>query len=233
MLEAQDVIYPQFATHNAGTIAAILQMAARTGASFELQRLHGMGEGIYGEVLRNPLIACRVYAPVGQHRDLLAYLVRRLLENGANNSFVHQLADESVGMDQLLLSPLRLQATPSLPLPPDLYGAQRAEQHGRRLDGGGHARPAAGGLRHGSGPVRRGFRYGPRGRGGRPFLESIPGMARDTGGRARRHAASRGRRHGNADAQPVRAPREGSLQDLGRLRVRGARGSRLPALLRQ
>jgi RHH-type proline utilization regulon transcriptional repressor/proline dehydrogenase/delta 1-pyrroline-5-carboxylate dehydrogenase len=133
MLEAQDVIYPQFATHNAGTIAAILQMAGRTGASFELQRLHGMGEGIYGEVLRNPLIACRVYAPVGQHRDLLAYLVRRLLENGANNSFVHQLADESVGMDQLLLSPLRLQATPSLPLPPDLYGAQRRNSMGADL----------------------------------------------------------------------------------------------------
>ena len=130
MLEAQDVIYPQFATHNAGTIAAILQMASRTGASFELQRLHGMGEGIYGEVLRNPLIACRVYAPVGQHRDLLAYLVRRLLENGANNSFVHQLADESVGMDQLLLSPLRLQSAPSLPLPPDLYGAQRKNSMG-------------------------------------------------------------------------------------------------------
>jgi RHH-type proline utilization regulon transcriptional repressor/proline dehydrogenase/delta 1-pyrroline-5-carboxylate dehydrogenase len=99
LLDAPDVIYPQFATHNAGTIAAILQMAARSGAPFELQRLHGMGEGVYREVLRNPLIACRVYAPVGAHKDLLAYLVRRLLENGANSSFVHQLADESVGMD--------------------------------------------------------------------------------------------------------------------------------------
>jgi RHH-type proline utilization regulon transcriptional repressor/proline dehydrogenase/delta 1-pyrroline-5-carboxylate dehydrogenase len=130
MLDAQDVIYPQFATHNAGTIAAILQMAARTGSAFELQRLHGMGEGVYAEVLRNPLVACRVYAPVGQHRDLLAYLVRRLLENGANNSFVHQLSDESVGMDQLLLSPLRLQSAPSLPLPPDLYGAARKNSLG-------------------------------------------------------------------------------------------------------
>ncbi len=127
------MIYPQFATHNAGTIAAILQMADRTGAKFELQRLHGMGEGIYREVLRNPLIACRVYAPVGQHRDLLAYLVRRLLENGANNSFVHQLADESVGMDQLLVSPLRLESAPSLPLPPDLYGPQRRNSAGADL----------------------------------------------------------------------------------------------------
>ena len=68
-----------------------------------------MGEGIYREVLKNPLVSCRVYAPVGAHRDLLAYLVRRLLENGANSSFVHQLADESVGMDELLISPLRLE----------------------------------------------------------------------------------------------------------------------------
>ena len=105
LLDAPDAIYPQFATHNAGTIAAILQMAAKTAAPFELQRLHGMGEGVYREVLKNPLIACRVYAPVGAHKDLLAYLVRRLLENGANSSFVHQLADESVGMNELLISP--------------------------------------------------------------------------------------------------------------------------------
>ncbi|HEX2545611.1 MAG TPA: L-glutamate gamma-semialdehyde dehydrogenase [Ramlibacter sp.] len=133
LFEAQDVIFPQFATHNAGTIAAIVQMAGRTGARFELQRLHGMGEGIYREVLRNPQIACRVYAPVGQHRDLLAYLVRRLLENGANSSFVHQLADESVGMDELLESPLHLAPQPSLPLPPDLYGPTRRNSAGLDL----------------------------------------------------------------------------------------------------
>jgi RHH-type proline utilization regulon transcriptional repressor/proline dehydrogenase/delta 1-pyrroline-5-carboxylate dehydrogenase len=133
LLEAQDVIYPQFATHNAGTIAAIVQMAKSTGAPFELQRLHGMGEGIYREVLQDPQLACRVYAPVGQHRDLLAYLVRRLLENGANSSFVHQLADESVGMDELLQSPLHLAAAPSLPLPPDLYGPARRNSAGLDL----------------------------------------------------------------------------------------------------
>ena len=158
LLEAQDVIFPQFATHNAGTIAAIVQMAHRVlgpqesssrpreearaapgrtvagdGAGFELQRLHGMGEGIYREVLENPLISCRVYAPVGQHRDLLAYLVRRLLENGANSSFVHQLADESVGMDQLLQSPLHLAPQPSLPLPPELYGPARRNSRGLDL----------------------------------------------------------------------------------------------------
>ena len=122
LLEAPDAIYPQFATHNAATIAAILQMAAKTGAPFELQRLHGMGEGVYREVLKNPLVACRVYAPVGAHRDLLAYLVRRLLENGANSSFVHQLTDESVGMAELLISPLRLEPHSAFVLPPQLFG---------------------------------------------------------------------------------------------------------------
>jgi RHH-type transcriptional regulator, proline utilization regulon repressor / proline dehydrogenase / delta 1-pyrroline-5-carboxylate dehydrogenase len=130
LLAQSDVIYPQFATHNAGTIAAILQMSARTGAQFELQRLHGMGEGIYREVLKNPLVRCRVYAPVGAHRDLLAYLVRRLLENGANSSFVHQLTDESVGMDTLLISPLRLENTSALPLPRHLYGGSRLNSLG-------------------------------------------------------------------------------------------------------
>ena len=133
LLDAPDAIYPQFATHNAGTIAAILQMAARSGAGFELQRLHGMGEGVYREVLRNPLIACRVYAPVGAHKDLLAYLVRRLLENGANSSFVHQLADESVGMDTLLSSPLRLEPVGSLPLPLEIFGAARRNSAGLDL----------------------------------------------------------------------------------------------------
>ena len=122
MLDVPDAIYPQFASHNAATIAAIIQMAARTGAPFELQRLHGMGEGLYREVLKNPTVACRVYAPVGAHRDLLAYLVRRLLENGANSSFVHQMADDTVDMQDLLISPLRLEPNSSLPLPPDLFG---------------------------------------------------------------------------------------------------------------
>jgi RHH-type transcriptional regulator, proline utilization regulon repressor / proline dehydrogenase / delta 1-pyrroline-5-carboxylate dehydrogenase len=122
LLDAPDAIYPQFATHNAATIAAILQMAAKTGAPFELQRLHGMGEGVYREVLKNPLISCRVYAPVGAHRDLLAYLVRRLLENGANSSFVHQLTDKSVGLSELLISPLRLEPHSAFALPPKLFG---------------------------------------------------------------------------------------------------------------
>ena len=117
-----DAIYPQFATHNAGTIAAIVQMARAAGAPFEMQRLHGMGEGVYREVMRDARIPVRVYAPVGEHRDLLAYLVRRLLENGANSSFVHQLSDNDVPVELLLASPLTPAAAPGQPLPRALYG---------------------------------------------------------------------------------------------------------------
>jgi RHH-type proline utilization regulon transcriptional repressor/proline dehydrogenase/delta 1-pyrroline-5-carboxylate dehydrogenase len=135
LLAAPDAIYPQFATHNAGTIAAILQMAGRVGdVPFELQRLHGMGEGIYREVMKSTGVPVRVYAPVGRHKDLLAYLVRRLLENGANSSFVNQLGDESVGMGELLSSPLWLDKESSLPLPPALYGPPPARRNSQGLD---------------------------------------------------------------------------------------------------
>jgi len=126
-----DVIYPQFATHNAGTIAAIVGMAKAKGAQFEMQRLHGMGEGVYREVMRaDATLPVRVYAPVGEHRDLLAYLVRRLLENGANSSFVHQLADEQVDVDALLASPLAPAVAPGIAAPVALYGAGRANSLG-------------------------------------------------------------------------------------------------------
>ncbi|MFN5156150.1 MAG: L-glutamate gamma-semialdehyde dehydrogenase [Betaproteobacteria bacterium] len=145
LIEHHAVIYPQFATHNAGTIAAIVQMATARGAAFELQRLHGMGEGVYREVLASRPAArgrdgpppLRIYAPVGEHRDLLAYLVRRLLENGANSSFVHQLADAAVAPEALLASPLEAtvatQAAPGLPLPAALYGPGRANSGGADL----------------------------------------------------------------------------------------------------
>lgn len=141
LLAVPDAIFPQFATHNAGTIAAILQMAGKAGAPFELQRLHGMGEGIFREVLKNPAVSCRVYAPVGAHRDLLAYLVRRLLENGANSSFVNQLADESVGMDELLVSPLRLETRQVLPMPAELFGDARPNSTGLDLAVVAHRAP--------------------------------------------------------------------------------------------
>jgi len=126
LIANQDVIYPQFATHNAGTIAAIVDMAQRAGAHYEMQRLHGMGEGVYREVMRGvagkSAIPVRVYAPVGEHRDLLAYLVRRLLENGANSSFVHQLSDEAVNVETLLASPLVPAAKVGIAAPVALYG---------------------------------------------------------------------------------------------------------------
>lgn len=133
LLAAPDAIYPQFATHNAGTIAAILQMAARDPAHppFELQRLHGMGEGVYRELMKAaPQVPVRVYAPVGQHKDLLAYLVRRLLENGANSSFVNQLGDDTVPLVELLASPLHLTRATGIVLPPALYGATRINSEG-------------------------------------------------------------------------------------------------------
>jgi RHH-type proline utilization regulon transcriptional repressor/proline dehydrogenase/delta 1-pyrroline-5-carboxylate dehydrogenase len=138
-----EALYPQFATHNAGTIAAIVQMARAKGAAFEMQRLHGMGEGIYREVSRRvpaqpgslqAPVPVRVYAPVGEHRDLLAYLVRRLLENGANTSFVHQLSDEAVDIETLLASPLNPARQPAIALPVSLYGWDGAR--GRRNSAG-------------------------------------------------------------------------------------------------
>jgi RHH-type proline utilization regulon transcriptional repressor/proline dehydrogenase/delta 1-pyrroline-5-carboxylate dehydrogenase len=128
-------IYPAFASHNALTVATILEWA---GASrdFEFQRLHGMGAGLYEGLVREEGYHCRIYAPVGGHRDLLAYLVRRLLENGANSSFVHQLADEALSDEALLADPaVKIAAVqgarhPSIPLPADLFGVDRRNSAG-------------------------------------------------------------------------------------------------------
>ena len=132
LLDHHAVILPQFATHNAGTIAAILQLAqAQPAARFEMQRLHGMGDGVYREVLASqPGLGLRIYAPVGEHRDLLAYLVRRLLENGANSSFVHQLADAGVPAEDLLRSPLAPADDAGQPAPAALFGASRRNSRG-------------------------------------------------------------------------------------------------------
>ncbi len=130
-------LYPAFASHNALTAATIIEWATRSGRrDFEFQRLHGMGEGLFERLVRQDGWRCRTYAPVGGHRDLLAYLVRRLLENGANSSFVHQLADESVSDADLLADPAakiaRVGGTPhpSIPLPAALYGASRVNSAG-------------------------------------------------------------------------------------------------------
>ncbi|MEL7229020.1 MAG: bifunctional proline dehydrogenase/L-glutamate gamma-semialdehyde dehydrogenase PutA [Pseudomonadota bacterium] len=104
LLGMTDRLYPQFATHNAHTVAAILEMADDKSA-FEFQRLHGMGEALHKAVLESQSTRCRIYAPVGAHRDLLAYLVRRLLENGANSSFVNQIVDETVPPEDVAADP--------------------------------------------------------------------------------------------------------------------------------
>ena len=108
LLAAQDVIYPQFATHNVQTMCTIHELGQ--GKQFEFQCLHGMGESLYDNIVgkENFNRQVRVYAPVGTHATLLAYLVRRLLENGANSSFVHQLVDENIPVEQLVIPPWKL-----------------------------------------------------------------------------------------------------------------------------
>lgn len=136
MLSLRPRIYPQFATHNALTVASIIERAGGT-EGYEFQRLHGMGEALYARLLEDkPGLACRAYAPVGGHRDLLAYLVRRLLENGANSSFVSVAADPNVPVEALLKRPADIIVSadkarhPKVPLPRDLYGPERANSRG-------------------------------------------------------------------------------------------------------
>ncbi len=131
------VIYPQFATHNAHTIAAILQLRPRA-APMEFQRLHGMGRLLYAQAQRQieEFPSVRVYAPVGRHEDLLAYLVRRLLENGANTSFINRFMDERLPVASLVADPFTVlgelteKSHPHIPLPTHLYGSQRKNSVG-------------------------------------------------------------------------------------------------------
>lgn len=149
LLALRPRIFPQFATHNALTVASIVERAGNTDG-FEFQRLHGMGEALYGKLFEAvPGTACRTYAPVGGHRDLLAYLVRRLLENGANSSFVSVAADPNVPIAEILKRPAAVIGTPEaaahprLPLPAALYGSRvnsagvefgHAEEFARLMD---------------------------------------------------------------------------------------------------
>ena len=143
LLAARDVIYPQFATHNAHSLAAIFHLAAADGRAwqpgdYEFQCLHGMGEPLYDQIVgradRHRLV--RIYAPVGSHETLLAYLVRRLLENGANTSFVNRIVDERVPVEELIADPVEQAAPlagaphPRIALPADLFGALRTNSAG-------------------------------------------------------------------------------------------------------
>jgi RHH-type transcriptional regulator, proline utilization regulon repressor / proline dehydrogenase / delta 1-pyrroline-5-carboxylate dehydrogenase len=143
LLALRPRLFPQFATHNALTLATILELSDDEGG-FEFQRLHGMGEALYTQLGEDhPDIACRTYAPVGSHRDLLAYLVRRLLENGANSSFVALAADDSVPVASLLRRPADIIGTPAnaahpnIPLPCDLFEPKRRNSRG--IEFGDHA----------------------------------------------------------------------------------------------
>jgi RHH-type proline utilization regulon transcriptional repressor/proline dehydrogenase/delta 1-pyrroline-5-carboxylate dehydrogenase len=134
LLAQLDCFYPQFATHNAHTIAAVSTIAGNR--PYEFQRLYGMGEALRPEALAKP---CRIYAPVGGHRDLLAYLVRRLLENGANTSFVNRLADDHAPISAIVADPVEKAAVlpektnPLIPIPPDLYLPERRNSLGLPL----------------------------------------------------------------------------------------------------
>jgi RHH-type proline utilization regulon transcriptional repressor/proline dehydrogenase/delta 1-pyrroline-5-carboxylate dehydrogenase len=143
LLAASDVIYSAFATHNANTIGQVKALAA--GKEFEFQRLHGMGEELYEELAKlekaigDKPTPVRIYAPVGSHKELLAYLVRRLLENGANSSFVNRIADEQVSVDELVRDPvaeldaLKSKRNPKIILPGDIFGATRSNSAGLDL----------------------------------------------------------------------------------------------------
>ncbi len=134
LLAMTDRIYPQFATHNAHTVAAILELADDRTA-FEFQRLQGMGESLHDLVIKGQGTRCRIYAPVGTHSDLLAYLVRRLLENGANSSFVNQIVDENVAPETVAADPFDVfesttQASDAVLHPGELYQPERRNSKG-------------------------------------------------------------------------------------------------------
>src|SRR6202011_1002283 len=136
LLALRPRLFPQFATHNALTVATVIELAGGE-SGFEFQRLHGMGEALYAQLSRDrPTLAYRTYAPVGRHRDLLGYLVRRLLENGANSSFVAIAADDAVPVATLLRRPADIVGAagnarhPDIPLPRDLYQPQRRNSRG-------------------------------------------------------------------------------------------------------
>ncbi|XGA79827.1 bifunctional proline dehydrogenase/L-glutamate gamma-semialdehyde dehydrogenase PutA [Halomonas sp. CH40] len=141
LLDRRDRIYPQFATHNAHTCAAVVAMAGDDKDSYEFQRLHGMGESLHHIVKETDGTHCRIYAPVGAHRDLLAYLVRRLLENGANSSFVNQVVDESISPSEVSRDPIagmqQLGEAVSSPLirqPGELFAPDRKNSRGYRIN---------------------------------------------------------------------------------------------------
>lgn len=151
LFAAGDYIFPQFATHNGHTAAAIMAMAGTAHRNYEFQRLHGMGEALHEELIREAGVASRVYAPVGRHKNLLPYLVRRLLENGANSSFVNQLLDPAIAIATIVRDPLEIAeendtaSHPKILAPTDQFAGARYAASGRDLSQSATA-TAVGGL---------------------------------------------------------------------------------------
>jgi RHH-type proline utilization regulon transcriptional repressor/proline dehydrogenase/delta 1-pyrroline-5-carboxylate dehydrogenase len=172
LLAAPDAIYPQFATHNAQTLASVLAFAGPNfyRGQYEFQCLHGMGEPLYEEVVGRDKLnrPCRVYAPVGSHETLLAYLVRRLLENGANTSFVNRIADASVSIDDLVADPAEAARSiqpigaphDKIAAPRDLYAPDRANSQGLDFSDEGRLARLADGLNASAETARRAFPSG-------------------------------------------------------------------------
>ncbi len=144
LLENREFFYPQFATHNANTVAYILEMAGSQQDGFEFQRLHGMGEPLYHQLIGHEneknKYPCRVYAPVGSHEDLLPYLVRRLLENGANSSFVNRIQDDKIPVSDIVADPIKYIANldskphPKINLPQDMFDGRRLSAAGFEIE---------------------------------------------------------------------------------------------------
>ena len=187
LLAAKGAFYPQFATHNAATLAAVLEFAGND-RDFEFQRLHGMGEALYEQVVgaAGLNLPCRIYAPVGSHEDLLPYLVRRLLENGSNTSFVNRIVDEAAPIEEIVADPIarlrRLAAKPHprIPLPRALYLPERLNSLGPDLSDASTLQPLARKMAEAAG---RGWRASPY----------IGGIARGGDGRALSDPADRRR----------------------------------------
>jgi len=161
IFDAGDVFYPQFATHNAHTCATVLEMAGGD-RNFEFQRLHGMGEDLYDQLAEpgDKGVPCRIYAPVGGHEDLLAYLARRLLENGANTSFVNRIQDATAPVGRIVADPADAAAKlsrfphPRIPLPAGLYGPTRKNSKGLDLSDPKTLRTLGSGMAKAAGPWR-------------------------------------------------------------------------------
>ena len=181
VLAADDAFYPQFATHNAHTVAAVLEMAGE-GRDLEFQRLHGMGEALYEQVVGAAAggVSCRGYAPVGGHEELLAYLVRRLLENGANTSFVNRIVDERLPPGEIVADPVATVAAyetiahPRIPLPGQLFAPERRNSRGLDLCDAAVLRELAQAMQAATGPWNAGPLVGGAagsGGGARPLLD--------------------------------------------------------------